>query len=68
LVVNADKTVDGFHGNISFSETLIPYLNDTSWIPKKVEEMISVINSNKLPDSNESCENYAYAKQRASFE
>jgi hypothetical protein len=68
LVVNADKTVDGFHENMKFSETLIPYKNDTSWIPGKIKEMINVLNSSEIPDSHESCENCAYAKQRASHE
>ena len=68
LVVNADKTVDGFHGNMKFSETLIPYKNDTSWIPSKIKEMVNVLNSTEIPDSHESCENCAYAKQRASHE
>ena len=68
LVVNADKTVDGFHGNMKFSETLIPYQNDISWIPEKVKEMIKLMNQEKVPARNESCENCAYAKERSNYD
>ena len=68
LVVNADKTADGFHGNMKFSETLIPYQNDTSWIPEKVKAMIKLINEAKVPKGHESCENCAYARARSKFE
>ncbi len=50
-----------------FSETLIPYKNDTSWIPKKVREMIATMNSNAVPDSHESCENCANARVRSEY-
>ena len=68
LVVNADKTVEGFHGKMIFSETLIPYENKTSWIPEKIREMIALINQEEVPVGHESCENCAYARQRASHE
>lgn len=64
LVVNADKSLDGFYGNMKFSETIIPYKNNISWLPEKIEEMIRLMNSEKLPESNESCENCAYARER----
>jgi CRISPR/Cas system-associated exonuclease Cas4 (RecB family) len=68
LVVNADRAAEGFNEHMKFSETLIPYKNDTSWIPKKVKEMISTMNSNTVPDSHESCENCAYAKVRSEYD
>jgi hypothetical protein len=68
LVVNADKTVDGFNGNMKFSETLIPYKHDISWIPSKIREMVDMINQSNIPDSHESCENCAYARARLSVE
>ena len=68
MVVNADKTVDGFHGKMIFSETFIPYKNDTSWIPKKVKEMISTMNSNTVPDPHKSCENCANARVRSEYD
>jgi hypothetical protein len=68
LVVNADRTVEGFHGKMIFSETLIPYENNTSWIPEKVREMISTMNSNTVPNSHESCENCANARVRSEYD
>jgi len=68
LVVNADKTVNGFNGNMRFSETLIPYKNNISWISEKVREMIKLINQNNAPESRESCENCAYIRERSKFE
>ena len=68
LVVNADRAADGFYEQMKFSETLIPYKNDVSWIPKKVREMIDTMNTNTVPDSHESCENCAYAKARTEYD
>jgi len=68
LVVNADRTADGFNEHMKFSETLIPYKNDISWIPHRVREMIKTMNSNSVPDSHESCENCAYAKARSEYD
>ena len=63
LVVNANRAADGFHGVMKFSETLIPYKHDTSWIPEKVNEMIKCMNHNEVPKNHASCENCAYSKQ-----
>jgi hypothetical protein len=68
LVVNADRTAEGFYEQMKFSETLIPYKNDVSWIPKKLREMIKTMNSNTVPDSHESCENCAYSKVRTEYD
>jgi hypothetical protein len=68
LVVNADKTANGFHGNMKFSETLIPYKNDISWIATKVRDMINTMNQKIIPDSHESCENCAYARERTNYD
>lgn len=68
LVVNADRTANEFNEQMKFSETLIPYKNDISWIPTKVREMIAIMNSNKVPNSHESCENCAYAKARTAYD
>ena len=67
LVVNADKTVDGFNANMKFSETLIPYKHDTSWIPNKIKEMINLMNLKTVPKGHESCENCAYSKERSLY-
>jgi hypothetical protein len=68
LVVNADRTAEGFYEQMKFSETLIPYKNDVSWIPNKIKEMIDTMNANTVPDSHESCENCAYAKVRTEYD
>jgi hypothetical protein len=53
---------------MKFSETLIPYEHDISWIDREVNNMIDCLNSDKLPESHISCENCAYAKQRNNIE
>ena len=68
LVVNGEYDETGFHGNMKFSEHLSPYKHDTSWIESKVEEMIQCMNSESIPEINESCENCAYAYERARLE
>ena len=67
LVCNANRGADGFFGKMDFSETIIPYNWSTDWIPDRVQNMIDVMNSSAIPDSNPSCKNCAYAKQRAMF-
>ena len=49
-------------------ETLVPYQWNVDWIDEKLSEMIQVLNSKKLPEVNPSCENCAYANQRAMIE
>lgn len=68
LVCNADRGAKGFHGTMHFNEVLIPYQWDIGWIPKKVTEMIDVLNDRTPPAGNVSCKNCAYATQRAIFE
>lgn len=68
LVVNVDKSVSGFFGNMKFTETLVPYIPDIKWIPEKVRSMIALMNQKNVPSSHESCENCAYAKERAIYE
>ena len=67
-VCNADRSAGGFWGNLSFTETLVPYKWSCEWIEGKVWEMIAVLNSHDLPASNPSCENCAYAGQRTSVD
>ncbi len=64
LVCNADRHAGGFYGKMIFSETLIEYKHSTKWVPKEIKQMINVMNSIELPDSNPSCKNCAYAQQR----
>ena len=64
-VCNADRNADAFDSKMDFKETLVPYQWDASWIKGKVTEMIALLNSEELPAINSSCENCAYAYQRA---
>ena len=68
LVVNADRHAEGFLGKMKFSETLIPYKHNFSWIDREVNNMIDCLNSEKLPKSHISCENCAYSRQRSMVE
>jgi len=53
---------------MEFTETIIPYHHNISWIDEQVQSMINCMNSDKLPDSHMSCENCAYARQRTVVE
>lgn len=68
LVVNANRNANGFHGKMEFSETLIPYIHDISWIDEQVKNMINCLNSDEIPKSHISCENCAYSRERAKIE
>ena len=67
-VCNAKKDLDGFHGQLLFEETLVPYEWDGSWIDGSLGEMINILLSSELPESEPACENCAYAHQRAHAE
>jgi hypothetical protein len=67
-VCNADSEAPGFNGQLIFQETLVPYKWSIDWIDAAVQEMIDVLNSYDLPKRTESCENCAYAHQRALME
>ncbi len=64
-VCNADRNAPAFHSKMIFEETLVPYEWKSKWIEDSVLEMIDLLNSEELPDSNPSCENCAYALQRS---
>ena len=68
LVCNADRNAEGFYGKMNFSETLIPYAWNIDWIADKLTKMLETLNSTKMPESNESCMNCAYARQRFNYE
>ena len=68
LVCNADRNAAQFDGKLSFSEVMIPYRWNSGWIPQKISEMISLLNTDNIPEGHLSCKNCAYAKQRATFE
>ena len=65
LVCNAKRDDEGFEKSLNFDEYLVPYLWNVDWIESKLEEMIKVMNSYEIPQSNLSCKNCAYADQYA---
>ena len=68
LVCNADREATGFYGEMKFQEALIPYHWSADWIDAKLHDMITLLNSNEIPDGHPSCKNCAYAKRRAELE
>ena len=67
LVCNADRGAEDFGGVMSFSQTLIPYKWDSSWIEQKLGEMVAVLNSDSIPGSHNSCQNCAYSARKSEF-
>ncbi len=63
-ICNAREVDDGFHGEMLFDELLIHYKIKTDYIENEIQGMIDLMNSKKMPNSHESCENCAYSKQR----
>ncbi len=68
LVVNGLTLESGFNSKLEFSEHLIPYENDTSWIEGKVDEMICCMNSDKVPEPSDYCEHCAYSLERSIYD
>ena len=68
LVCNADRTADGFNGEMKFQEVLIPYQWNSDWIHIKAKDMIDLLNNKNVPAAHPSCKNCAYAIQRAVFD
>ena len=67
-VCNADRNADGFFGEMIFEETLVSYVWNSDWIEEKLFAMLEVLNSDVIPERNQSCENCAYSHQRALLE
>ena len=63
IVCNADKDQDDFEKIMKFDELLVPYKWVNSWIPKKIDEMIKLLNSKSVPDYTSHCKNCAYDRQ-----
>ena len=64
-VVNGLDVEEGFNAEIKFSETLIHHKIETDYLDNEIQNMIDTINSEKIPESNKSCKNCAYARQRS---
>ena len=57
--------MQGFHGKMLFDEILVHYEVKTDYLDNGIQKMINVMNSEEVPESNKSCENCAYARQRS---
>ena len=68
VVCNADRLKENFEKVMSFDELLVPYKLDTSWIEKKLDHMIRVLNERTKSKSHESCMNCAYQRERKKLE
>lgn len=53
---------------MKFQEVLLLYRWNSDWSHGKVIPMIDLLNNNNTPNSNPSCKNCAYARQRAVLE
>ena len=67
-VCNAKEVDEGFHGKMLFDEVLIHYKIKTDYLEDEIQKMIDVMNSTEIPNSHESCENCAYARQRSAID
>ncbi len=65
LVCNAKRDSQAFNQKLEFEEYLIPYKWNIDWIENKLDEMISLLNNNEVPNANQSCKNCAYSEQYA---
>ena len=61
LVCNANRNAEIWLFDF---QSLIPYHWDSDWIPSKIQEMINLLNSERIPEGHTSCKNCAYARQR----
>ena len=64
-ICNAKEIDEGFHGKMLFDEVLIHYKIKTDYLETEIQKMIDTMNSENIPNSHESCENCAYARQRS---
>lgn len=65
VVCNADRDKENFEQVMRFDELLVPYKLDTSWLDKKIDQMIKVLDNKKEAVSHESCMNCAYQRERS---
>lgn len=64
-ICNAKEIDEGFHGKMLFDEVLIHYKIKTDYLDTEIQKMINTMNAENIPNSHESCENCAYARQRS---
>ena len=63
-ICNAKELESGFNGAMHFDELLIEHEINNDYLEKDIQDMIDVMNSDKIPESHKSCEDCAYSRQR----
>ena len=63
FVCNAKRDEDEFNKTMHFDEYLVPYKWRNDWIENQLDAMVEIMNQDKVPKSNNSCKNCAYADQ-----
>jgi len=63
LVCNAKRDEVEFNKTMRFDEYLVPYKWSNDWIENRLDEMVELMNQEKIPESHSSCKNCAYADQ-----
>jgi len=61
---NGDTDKEAFDGKLEFDIKLLPYTGDDRWVYGTVNEAISCLNSDTIPESEEDCSNCQYIKAR----
>lgn len=69
VYTNARMDMDGFNDRLEFKTKLIPYTGNDSWVPKTLEQMKTVMDSDDMPPVGDHimggpCEACTYARAR----
>lgn len=63
-----NSAADFFGGKIDFTVHLLPHKGEHQWIPSLLDNLISVFESDQLPESNAECKYCTYHTKRNSYE
>jgi hypothetical protein len=64
---NGRKSEDRFDGVVKFDIKMIPYVGNDDWIEPTLDKIKDCLNSDKLPDFNESCDHCTYTIKVSNF-
>ncbi len=68
VYANGRKDLEVFDSKLEFDIKIIPYQGNASWVPKKLEEILKCLESEKIPSAAFDCEYCAYARQNKDLE
>ena len=60
MVCNGEKNYERFDAKINFTIKLVPYVSSCDWIPNKLKQMKSTLDSKTIPKQNIECEKCVY--------